>query len=75
MFNQPLPVPSNAVAFTAEEKEIIGKYLSRAEAAKQQMSIAQEALNDVCMTIAARAGCTTKTFSLSADLGFMIPKE
>jgi len=75
MLNIPLPVPPNAVEFTADEKEIIGKYMSRVEAAKQQMMIAQEALNDVCCTIAARCGCTTKTFSLSADLGFMIPKE
>lgn len=75
MFNIPLPVPPSAVEFTADEKEIIGKYMSRVEAAKQQMMIAQEALNDVCCTIAGRAGCTAKTFSLSADLGFMIPKE
>ena len=72
-FTKPLPVPKNAIGLTASEKKLIGKYLDRVELAKQQQAVFHEALSDICMAIAARAGRTEESFKLSADLGCLIP--
>lgn len=74
-FNQPLPVPENALALTPVEQAILGRYLAMAEAAKAEHDRTMAVVNDIGMTIAARAGRTEKNFKLSADLGCLIPIE
>lgn len=74
-FTSPLPVPANAVPLTADEQKRIRKYLDRIEAHQRQQDAARESLNDICLSIAARAGQTETNFALSADLGCLIPKE
>jgi len=49
--------------------------MDRIEAHKRQIEAAHESLNDICMSISARAGNQSTSFSLSADLGCLIPKE
>lgn len=71
----PIRIPGNAVPLAANEKELIRKYMGRIEAARAQMLVAQESLNDIGMSIAARAGGTATEYQLSADLGCLIPKE
>lgn len=72
-FSTPLPIPKDAVVLTEAEKSTIQKYLDRKRAADIQVAVAEESLNDICMAIAARAGQTSIHFSLSADLGFLMP--
>jgi hypothetical protein len=74
-FNQPLPVPANALALTPEEQALVGKYLAVAETAKAEYERAMAVVNDIGMIIASRAGRTEKNFKLSADLGCLIPIE
>jgi hypothetical protein len=74
-FNQPLPVPANALALTPGEQALLGKYLQVAEAAKAEYERTMAVVNDIGMTIAARAGRTETNFKLSADLGCLIPIE
>ena len=74
-FNRPLPIPDDAIALTESEKGVIRKYMDRIEAAQRQIAIAQESLSDVGMAIAARSGGTAQSYSLSADMGALIPKR
>jgi hypothetical protein len=74
-FNQPLPIPANALALTPDEQARLGKYLAAAEAAKAEYERTMAVVNDIGMTIAARAGRTETNFKLSADLGCLIPIE
>lgn len=74
-FEHPLPIPSGAVVLKDNEKALIQKYLSRIDSAQRQIDIAKEALNDICMAIAARDGHAATEFKLSADLGCLIPSK
>ena len=74
-FDQPLPIPANAIALTPVEQSRIGRYLAVAEAAKAEHERAMAMVNDIGMTIAARAGGDAKNYKLSADLGCLIPIE
>lgn len=74
-FNNPLPIPENAVALTDAEKKVIAKHLNRYKRAAHEADQAHEALNDIAMSIAQRAGRTEAQFAISADLGCLIPKE
>ena len=49
--------------------------LTVAEAAKAEYERTMAVVNDIGMTIAARAGRTETNFKLSADLGCLIPIE
>ena len=74
-FNHPLPIPSNGIALTPVEQSRLARYLSVAEAAKAEHERAMAMVNDIGMTIAARAGGEAKNYKLSADLGCLIPVE
>lgn len=74
-FDRPLPMPENALPLTEAETKTLQKYLDRIEKAQTEATVAHEALNDLCMAVAARAGRTEASFGLSADLRFLTPKE
>lgn len=74
-FNQPLPIPENGIALTETEKARIKKYLEKFERATVEANQAHEALTDIAMSIAIRAGGTAEHYAIAADLGCLIPKE
>lgn len=74
-FNQPLPIPENAIVLSQSEKAKLRKYLERLEKANREANQAHEALNDIAMSIALRAGGTATEYAISADLGCLIPKN
>lgn len=70
---QPLPAPIDALVLTESEKSLLQKYMLRIEQAQSQQAVAAEAMSDIGMAIAARAGRVEKQFKLSADFGFLVP--
>ena len=74
-FDSLLPVPDNAIILTDSEKARIRKYLARFEKATRETEQAHEALNDIAMAIALRAGGTATEYAISADLGCLVPKN
>lgn len=72
-FENPLPIPENAVVLTEGEKTRLKKYLARFDKASREAEQAHEALNDIAMSIALRAGRTESGYKISADLGCLIP--
>ena len=74
-FNNPLPIPENAIVLTDVEKAVLRKYLNKFEAANKEAAQAHDCLTDIAMSIAIRAGGTASQYAIAADLGCLVPKE